>query len=155
MSPPYCCLGIDPGLGRTGYAYCLDKCVAEWGVITTPTGASLASRLDTLHRDLLTLLRQNPSPTRVVVERFVAGPKLPVSTAANVLHARGVILLALHREGLTDLVIEPTAGQIKKAVTSDGRATKAKVRSFVKEYFHLHGATGLDDSFDALAAAML
>ena len=73
-------------------------------------------------------------------------------TAINVAQARGVILLALRKNGVP--IFEYTPLQIKQALTGYGRAEKKQIMYMVKTLLSLESEPKPDDTADALAAAI-
>lgn len=143
-------LGLDPGLGRTGWGL-IDAegnrlgHVAHGVIVTTPT-RPLAARLAQLHQGLAGLLADLCPAEAAVEEVFVN--RNPQSTL-KLGHARGVVLLAIahlpHAEHATRLV--------KKAVTGTGAADKTQVMAMVARLLPGCGSMGEDES-DALAVAI-
>lgn len=143
-------LGLDPGLGRTGWGL-IDaegnrlRHVAHGLIITTPA-LSLAARLLQLHQGLAALLDARQPAEAAVEEVFVN--RNPQSTL-KLGHARGVVLLAIahlpHTEHATRLV--------KKAVVGTGSADKAQVMAMVARLLPGCGPMG-EDELDALAVAI-
>ncbi|WP_419807586.1 crossover junction endodeoxyribonuclease RuvC [Sphingomonas sp.] len=145
-------LGLDPGLGTTG-----------WGVIRaegnrlshlangrlkTVTSDSLARRLAHLDTMLAALLADH-APTAAAVEEVFVNTN-PQSTL-KLAHARGVALLALARVGIEPGEYAPA--RVKQAVVGTGRAEKAQVHAMVSRL--LPGCTiAGSDAADALAVAI-
>lgn len=144
-------LGIDPGTTRTGY-----------GVINKDRGLELVEcglidgeklgpheRLSLLEKEVRKITKAH-KPDIVCVEKlfFTKNTK----TASAVSEARGVILLALHREG--GRVLEYTPSDIKAVVTGDGRADKQAVKKAVLMTLKIDSVPGPDDVSDALAIAI-
>jgi crossover junction endodeoxyribonuclease RuvC len=75
-----------------------------------------------------------------------------VTTAMSVSQARGVVLL-LGKQSNMEL-FEYTPLQIKQAISSYGRATKAQMQEMVKIILKLKQIPKPDDCADALAAAI-
>ncbi|MEL6874530.1 MAG: crossover junction endodeoxyribonuclease RuvC [Pseudomonadota bacterium] len=145
-------LGLDPGLGTTGWGVIRAEGnrlshVAN-GQIKTDPKMALASRL--LKLDLaLTDLMQEYRPDAAAVEEVFVNSN-PQSTL-KLGQARGVVLLGASRGGME--VGEYAARAIKKAVVGVGRADKDQVQAMIRILLpgvELSGA----DAADALAVAI-
>ncbi|NPV46430.1 MAG: crossover junction endodeoxyribonuclease RuvC [Armatimonadetes bacterium] len=147
-------LGVDPGLQCTGYglieALGGTLRLIEGGVIRTDPHAPLALRLRTLYEGLGGILREY-EPGCVVVEELYTKYAHP-RTAILMGHARGMALLAAGEHGVT--VVGYPASLIKRALTGNGRATKAQVGRMVCQVLGLEQAPSPDDVTDALALAL-
>lgn len=149
-------LGIDPGIGRTGWGV-LDKGGAKrninligYGCIETPAKTSLESRLLILHEELK-LLIEKYKPDIAAVEKLFFNTN--VTTAIEIGEARGVVILTL---GLCRVKYRSfTPLQVKQAVAGYGRADKIQVQKMVKSLLHLDKVPKPDDAADALALALL
>ena len=146
-------LGIDPGIGRTGFGVIERRGAAltfrDAGIIKTSIGEPHAERLQELFSDLRDLIKQC-RPTRAAVEKlfFVQN----VTTGMQVSEARGVALLALAQAHVP--LTEFTPAEIKRAVTGSGNADKRQVREMVKRLLQLTKLPGADDASDGLAIAI-
>ncbi len=144
-------LGIDPGSRVTGWGIiatapalrCLDG-----GIIRPDADLPLADRLAHIHAAVAEVLARH-APQAMVVESLFNARNAHSSLVLG--HARGVILLAGAQAGLE--VAEFAPGEIKRAVTGNGQATKEQVRFMVMRLLGLREAPPLDQS-DALAAAV-
>src|SRR4051812_16267920 len=109
-------LGIDPGLGRTGYALLEDTgkniVMRECGCVTTTIGEAEYKRLVELREDLNTLITKF-KPDAVCVESLFFATN--VKTAMSVSQARGVILVTAAEHKAK--IIEVTPLQVKIAAT--------------------------------------
>src|SRR3954452_23516102 len=124
-------LGLDPGLGITGWGIIAAEGnrlahVAN-GQIRTDPKAELAARLLELHGRLAEVLAAHRPDTAAVEEVFVN--ENPQSTL-KLGQARGVVLLAAAGAGLA--VGEYAARLVKKAVVGTGGAEKAQVHAMVQ-----------------------
>ncbi len=145
-------LGIDPGFGRMGYGAILHtkkevRCLA-YGCITTPSNTPLDERLLTLQTELFRIFAEI-RPHSVAVEKIFFFKNK--TTAIQVSHARGVILVATRSHALP--LYEVTPLQVKQAVTGYGRAEKKQVQYMIKTLLHLSSIPKPDDAADALAIA--
>lgn len=149
-------LGVDPGLGTTGYAVIETRPagphVCEAGIIRCADDgpADLPHRLDTLYNSIVEVIDQF-RPGVMVVEQLYAHYKHP-RTAILMAHARGVLLLAAARAQLP--VVSYNATRIKKTITGSGRASKDQVQRTVQREFRLSRVPEPSDVSDALAAAL-
>jgi crossover junction endodeoxyribonuclease RuvC len=154
-------LGIDPGIGTTGFAVVrgltgsggesgLDVYRAlDYGVISTPVGAPLERRLLELHDRLRRTIREH-RPNQVAIEQLFFGKN--VTTAVTVGQARGVALLAIAEAGLP--IAEYKPAEIKHTVAGFGRADKAQMQRMVQRLLDLDEVPRPDDAADALAIAI-
>ncbi len=149
----YVLLGLDPGYGRMGFGVIFvngsQRELIDYGVAVTVSGDAFENRLLSLANDLHALF-QHHKPHVVAVEKLFFGKSS--ATAMKVAEARGVAMLMAAQAGTP--VFEFTPAQIKKALTGDGRASKAGVQKMVKELLHLPQVPKPDDAADALAVAI-
>ena len=147
-------LGIDPGIGTTGYGLVrlLEDSsleVVTFGVLLTPPNTPVPERLLLLYRDLQGLLAEYHPDTCAVEKLFF---QRNVSTAIAVGEARGVVMLALAEVGLP--VAEYTPNEVKQAVAGYGSAQKRQVQEMVRTLLSLPEIPRPDDAADALAIAI-
>ena len=141
-------LGIDPGLGATGYGIIEDGEATEFGLITTETRQATAERLRLLGESLDEIVRRN-RPTLCAIETLFfksVGARSVIRSA----EARGTILYVLGRNSIP--VTELTPATIKLALTGSGRASKHQMNYMVKRLLSL-GERVSEHAADALAAA--
>jgi crossover junction endodeoxyribonuclease RuvC len=155
-------VGIDPGLGVTGYAVIEPSprpasgligpppLVVEAGVIRAKRDAALASRLDTIYQGILEVLDAFP-PDALALEQVHSRPAHP-RTAILMAHARGVIMLAAAQRGVP--VIGYAASRIKKTLTGHGRAPKEQMQHAVRTELGLDRLPEPHDVADACAVAL-
>lgn len=146
-------LGLDPGLGTTGYGVIevegsLVRCLA-FGALRTQPGDPTPTRLAALHAAASALVAEW-KPNAVGIERLAVGRSLP--TVLDVAQARGVLLATCAAAGLSP--IEVTAGQVKAGVTGYGAAAKGQVARLVRAQLGIAGPITPDDAADALAVAL-
>jgi crossover junction endodeoxyribonuclease RuvC len=145
-------LGVDPGLGITGYGV-VEKCgsvltyVAS-GRIVSDERQALAQRLATILEGLEQVIAAH-SPGEVAVEKVFVNVN-PQSTLL-LGQARGAAICAAVLAHLP--VAEYTALQVKQAVVGMGHARKEQVQEMVKRLLKLSAAPGADAA-DALACAI-
>jgi crossover junction endodeoxyribonuclease RuvC len=145
-------LGVDPGLGRCGWAV-LDQQgarVAVLGCGTVQTGGELvAPRLLQLAARLGEVLAAH-QPEVLAIERLFFNAN--VRTAMTVGQASGVVLLLAAERGLE--VAAYTPPQVKRAVTGTGGAPKEQVGYMVRALLGLDATPTPADTADALAVAL-
>ena len=101
IDPTGVVLGIDPGIGTTGYGVVDEDrqgglILVAYGAIETTPGAPMPERLQRLHDEREAILRHY-QPESVAVEQLFFGRN--VTTAIIVGQARGVVLLAAAQAG--------------------------------------------------------
>ena len=148
-------LGVDPGLGVTGYGLLEATChydvrVVEAGVIRTRSGDRIGDRLRKIY-DLLGGLIKEHKPDVLVLEKIYSHYKHP-ATAILMGHARGVICLLCGIYGV-QLVNYPPS-RIKKAITGSGRASKDQIQRIITEMLKLKKMPEPQEVSDAIALAM-
>ena len=145
-------LGIDPGLGITGFGVVEKdgnrlRYVAS-GRIRTDDALELAPRLSTILDGLAEVIGTH-EPAEVAIERVFVNVN-PHSTLL-LGQARGAAICAAVMARLP--VSEYSALQVKQAVVGQGRAKKEQVQEMVKRLLKLPGYPG-EDAADALACAI-
>ncbi len=147
-------LGIDPGIGITGWSILAAGRPAKpeliaAGIISTTPNTPTHERLVTLYRQIGQVLEQY-SPSVLSIERLFFAKN--VTTAMAVSQARGVVLLAAAQAALT--VHEYTPLQVKMTITGFGQASKRQVAAMLPH--HVAGAPipKQDDAADAVAIAV-
>jgi crossover junction endodeoxyribonuclease RuvC len=145
-------LGIDPGLGTTGWGIIRAEgnrlAHVGNGRLRTDTAAPLARRLAHLDAMLAALIADHAPVAAAIEEVFVNSN--PQSTL-KLGQARGVALLAVARAGIDPGEYAPRL--IKKAVVGTGTAEKAQVRFMVQRLLPGVAIAG-PDAADALAVAI-
>jgi crossover junction endodeoxyribonuclease RuvC len=150
-------LGIDPGLGATGWGVIdFDRgrlAHVAHGVVTTDGATPLADRLVQLALGLEAVLAAHRPEEAAVEETFVN--RNPVSTL-KLGQARGIALLVPARAGLP--VAEYLPNLVKKTVVGTGHAAKEQIQMMVRMLLPgMASAGGLPagaDASDALAVAI-
>ncbi len=145
-------LGLDPGLGTTGWGLIAADGnrlthIAN-GEIKTKASAPLPERLARLADQLEALLAEH-KPDAAAVEEIFAN-KNPQSTL-KLGQARGVALMIAARAGIE--VGEYAARLVKKAVVGTGNAEKVQVHAMVARLLPTATIAGADAA-DALAVAI-
>jgi crossover junction endodeoxyribonuclease RuvC len=141
-------LGIDPGLGATGYGVVEDGRALDYGTITTDTKAQVPERLRALGQRLKQVIRRaRPEHCALETLFFKGGGARSVIRSAE---SRGTIIYTLACAGIP--VVELTPATIKLAVTGSGRASKGQMNYMVRALLKL-GDRVPEHAADALAAA--
>lgn len=145
-------LGIDPGLGITGYGV-VDKdggalAYVACGRIVSDDRQPLAQRLSTILQGLDEVIATF-RPGEVAVEQVFVNVN-PHSTLL-LGQARGAAICAAVLARLP--VAEYTALQVKQSVVGQGHARKEQVQEMVRRLLRLPGVPG-PDAADALACAI-
>ncbi len=141
-------LGIDPGLGATGYGIVEDGEATEFGLITTTTRQSIDARLRSLGEGVEEVV-QRTRPTHCALETLFfksVGARSVIRSA----EARGTIIYVLGRNRIP--VTELTPATIKLSLTGSGRASKHQMNYMVKRLLSLDDRIS-EHAADALAAA--
>ena len=145
-------LGLDPGLGTTGWGVIEADGnrlahVAN-GQIRTDTAAPLPQRLAHLADELDRVIAEQRPHGAAVEEVFVnANPQSTLKLG----QARGVVIMVAARGGLE--VGEYAARLVKKAIVGTGGAEKAQVHAMVSRLLPGVSIAG-PDAADALAVAI-
>ena len=145
-------LGIDPGLGITGYGVVekqgsVLQYVASGRIVSNERGA-LPERLCTILEGLAEVIASF-HPGEVAVEKVFVNVN-PNSTLL-LGQARGAAICAAVMAKLP--VAEYTALQVKQSVVGQGHARKEQVQEMVRRLLGLAAAPG-SDAADALACAI-
>ena len=145
-------LGLDPGLGTTGWGLIRAEGnrlthVAN-GHLTTDAKELLPQRLTHLATQLEALIGDHAPESAAAEEIFVN--KNPQSTL-KLAQARGVVLMIAARSGI--IVGEYAARLVKKAVVGTGGAEKIQVHAMVQRLLPGVAIAG-PDAADALAVAI-
>lgn len=146
-------LGIDPGIATTGWGV-IEKTDRQakplaYGVIETPAGLPLASRLKMLFADTRAIIARY-QPDIFCVEKLFFNTN--AKTALVVGQARGVVMLAAAQKNLD--ILEFTPLQVKLNTTGYGKAEKLQVQKMVRQLLCLEAIPKPDDAADALAVAL-
>lgn len=146
-------LGIDPGVATIGFGVIRAErgknTLLRYGVITTPPGIPLSSRLLQIDRDMEELIHTFQPDEMAVEELFFSKN---ITTGIAVAHGRGVILCAAEKCGVP--LYEYTPSQVKLAVVGYGKAEKRQVMDMTRRLLGLASVPRPDDAADALALAL-
>ena len=152
-TPPRC-LGIDPGLNRTGYAV-LERTprgprLVEGGTLTSDAADPLAARVAEIGAGVRELIREF-RPTELALENVFAHGR-NFQSSLKLAQCRGAILLVAGDEGVPVTPLTPSA--IKARATGSGRADKAQMQRAVSRELGLPAVLEPNDVADAAAAAL-
>ncbi|MDR1893031.1 MAG: crossover junction endodeoxyribonuclease RuvC [Oscillospiraceae bacterium] len=147
-------LGIDPGYAIVGYGvlkYINSRfTVLDYGAVTTPAGMPFPDRLVEIY-DSVTALTGKYRPDTMGIEKLFFNTN--ATTAIEVAEARGVVLLAARKNGIS-LIGEYTPLQVKMAITGYGQAEKRQVMEMTRLILNLEKIPRPDDAADALAVGV-
>jgi crossover junction endodeoxyribonuclease RuvC len=145
-------LGMDPGLGTTGWGliHADGNRLAHVanGQLKTDSAAPLPQRLAALGSELEALIAEHRPDAAAVEEVFV---NVNPQSTLKLGQARGVVIMTAARSGLD--VGEYAARLVKKAVVGTGGAEKAQVHAMVARLLPGAKIAG-PDAADALAVAI-
>ncbi|MDD5423450.1 MAG: crossover junction endodeoxyribonuclease RuvC [Candidatus Omnitrophota bacterium] len=145
-------LGVDPGLGATGYGIIEDKDfkLIEAGVIRTRSGTPIQDRVKKIFDEISVVIEEH-RPDILVLEKIYSHYKHP-TTAILMGHARAMACLVCG-DFKIKLINYPST-RIKKAVTGNGHASKRQVQRMVQSLLRLKEPPEPVDVSDALAMAI-
>jgi crossover junction endodeoxyribonuclease RuvC len=145
-------LGIDPGLGRMGYAIVKSEggkaVLSECGCITTPPKTPEDARLLEIKNDLSSII-QKWKPGVLCIETLYFAKNS--TTAMSVGQARGVAVVMAAEAGMDIIEISPL--QVKMSITGYGKAEKSQVQKMLLSIFKIKKIPKPDDAADAAAIA--
>lgn len=146
-------IGVDPGLGTTGFGV-LDKRGAKvsavcYGTIRPPAKFALPNRLKHLYAEIDKIIREY-TPDMLAIEDTFYQKNVKSTLALG--QARGTILLAGANHDLPCLEFAPR--KVKKSVTGNGAATKEQVQFMVTKILNLSEPPKPLDASDALAIGL-
>ena len=146
-------LGIDPGLGNTGYgiisAVNNNFELIEYGVIKTNSKDKLANRLKIIFNEVTNLISKH-KPNILSIEEIFYSKNVKSSLLLG--HARGVAIAAASTRKI--IVYEYSARKIKQSLTGNGNAHKDQVRFMVKNLLKMDTVPKSNDASDALGIAL-
>ena len=147
-------LGLDPGLGITGYGILSTRTgrptLVEAGIIRIARGRPLADRLKELFEGVVEILWSFPIRA-VAIEQLYSHYERP-RTAILMGHARGVLCLAAANAGLEVHSYEAT--KVKRLLTGNGRAPKSQMQHAIQLQLGLAAPPDPPDVADALAIGL-
>ncbi|MBD3238612.1 MAG: crossover junction endodeoxyribonuclease RuvC [Candidatus Moranbacteria bacterium] len=146
-------LGLDPGFARAGYGI-VEKNgnqikLVDCGCIITEPKTTFCDRLVQIADDLEELIDKF-KPDHCAIESlfFFKNTKTAISVAS----ARGVMILVPRKKNI--MIFEYTPLQIKQALTGYGKAEKNQITKMVQKIIGVQNSIKLDDTSDAIAAAI-
>jgi len=146
-------LGIDPGIGRCGWAVINTEGSKlkplAYGCIETSSKKEVPQRIKEIYEQIIKIV-DDYSPEALSIEELFFNTN--AKTAFVVGQARGVILLAASQKNMAISIYTPL--QVKIALTGYGRAEKNQVGQMVKILLSLKEVPKPDDVADALAIAI-
>ncbi|MEW5701296.1 MAG: crossover junction endodeoxyribonuclease RuvC [Candidatus Zixiibacteriota bacterium] len=146
-------LGIDPGLGSTGWAVLVGDpehpVLSGYGAIHTDPRLDLAQRLLVICEGIRELLARH-RPEEVAVEDVFLARDTRAALALG--QARGAAMLGAALGGVP--VRSYSAREIKQSVTGNGRASKEQVAFMVERLLGLSEPPRPADCADAAAIAL-
>jgi crossover junction endodeoxyribonuclease RuvC len=145
-------LGIDPGLGATGYGIIDERnfALVEAGVIRTKPNTPIQSRVKEIFDETENIIKEH-KPEVMVLEKIYSHYKHP-TTSILMAHARAMACLVCGR--LNVKLVNYPSTRIKKAVTGNGHASKHQVQRMVQSILKLKSPPEPADVSDALAMAI-
>ena len=146
-------LGIDPGIGRTGWAIIESEKgklkALSYDCLETEPNSEITKRLLEISLYIESLIKCFKPDVMAIEELFF---NTNSKTAFIVGQARGVILLSAAANRIPVSIYTPL--QVKMAVTGYGRADKNQIGQMVKVILKLEKIPKMDDTSDALAVAI-
>lgn len=146
-------MGIDPGLGTTGWAIINGTGdrpeLVAYGAIRTRPSEELPDRLLAICKRVGEVLGEH-MPDEVVIEDVFLARDTKAALALG--QARGAAMLGAALKSVP--VRSYTALQVKQSVTGNGHASKDQVAFMVKQLFRLQEAPEPADCSDAAAIAL-
>lgn len=146
-------MGVDPGYARVGVGIIrLEKGMMKHvfhTCIETHKGTPFEERLKIIADEFKKIL-EHYKPEKFIMEKLYFAKN--TTTALDVAHARGVLLLVGTSLGAHYLEITPN--QVKQGLTGYGGADKKQMQHMVKMQLNLKEIPKPDDAADALALAI-
>jgi crossover junction endodeoxyribonuclease RuvC len=145
-------LGIDPGLGHTGWGV-IDHVGSKLtfvaaGIIHSDTKADMAERLKYIHDEMNKIITLYVPIEAAIEETFV---NTNAKSSLKLGQARGVAMLVPALHGIP--VAEYATNMVKKSVVGSGHADKTQVQMMIKMLLPTCGEVGADAA-DALSVAI-
>ena len=145
-------MGIDPGLGVTGYGVILAKIdsykVITSGILKTEPNQSLSSRLHYIFMEVSQIIAEQKPDCFAIEDIFV---DKNIGTALKLGHARAAAMLAAANANLP--IFEYEARKVKKSVAGSGKAEKVQIRTMVSLLTGIRSELKFDEA-DAIAVAI-
>jgi crossover junction endodeoxyribonuclease RuvC len=146
-------LGIDPGLGTTGYGI-VDQSgqrlnVVTFGGIDKSPRASFTENLLTIYQTINQIIIDYQPDACAIENIFYHQNK---KTAIIMGHVRGVAMVAAAEKSLP--VYEYSPKEVKQSIVGMGGASKSQVQAMVKNILKMAEVPQPEDAADALAVAI-
>ncbi len=146
-------LAIDPGYGRCGIAVLerigtVDTLLFST-CVETSSDLEFTDRLRLVIEEVESAMRAH-TPEALAMETLFF--KANRTTAMRVAEVRGAILSSAGAAGLT--IHEYGPGEVKSAITGDGRADKAQIARMLHMLVKFPRPVRLDDEYDAIAIGL-
>ncbi|HEY3281538.1 MAG TPA: crossover junction endodeoxyribonuclease RuvC [Armatimonadota bacterium] len=147
-------LGIDPGLGTTGYGV-VDR--GPTGLRLIEAGALRSHRTDCLEERVRTIFAgvtdvlEEFKPACMALEDLYSEYAYP-KTALLMAHVRGAVCLAAAQHEVP--VVGYAASEVKNAIVGMGNASKEQVQGSIQNLFGLAAPPTPNDVADAIALAV-
>lgn len=146
-------LGIDPGIGRLGWAVIETESgklnTKDYGCIETKVNSKTEERLLILFESLKEIAKKYKPEVLAIEDLFF---NKNAKTNLVVSEARGIILLIGAINNMS--IFSYTPLQVKISLTGHGRAEKSQVAFMVKRILKIEKMPKMDDTVDALAIAI-
>lgn len=146
-------LGIDPGIGRCGWAIVTidggQEILNASGCITTSPKETAAARLLALSEALKKIIAVW-QPEALGIEKLFFTKN--VTTAMAVSQARGVVILAAAYYQIPVTELSPTT--VKQSITGYGRASKKEIAKMINLLLRPTKQHRTDDEYDAIGIAL-
>ncbi len=144
--------GVDPGVKVTGVVIAEAKGRSSFKIkhteeIVTDAKTPLSERLNRIFNYLSEIILSF-HPDTIVLEKLYSHYRHP-ATSIMLGHARGIVVLLSARMNVT--LVEYSATQVKKAVTSSGTASKEQVKRMVSYLSGIDEPLKSEHIADALA----
>ncbi len=147
-------LGIDPGLGITGYGL-IDLSnreikLIEAGIVRSNAQYKIEKRLLEIFKKILSLIK-DIRPHVAVLEELYSHYKHP-RTSILMGHVRGIICMAIEQQKIQ--LVNYSSTRVKKAITGRGHASKEQIQRTITQLLNLSRIPEPVDVTDALALAV-
>jgi crossover junction endodeoxyribonuclease RuvC len=148
------CLGIDPGLQKTGWAVIEHKTGALThicsGVVITSASLMMPERLLFIQNSLNQIIKDFAPATAAIEDTYV---NVNAKSSLKLAHARAAAMLTLAAAGLSPT--EYAARAIKKSIVGSGNAEKEQVKNMMHYLIpNITPASIHADEMDAIAIAI-
>jgi crossover junction endodeoxyribonuclease RuvC len=146
-------LGIDPGLGITGYGI-IEKAgdnlkVLSFGGIEKNKSLSFSENLLSIYQNIQKIVNEFKPDDCAIENIFYHQNK---KTAIIMGHVRGVAMIAAASGNMP--VYEYSPKEVKLSIVGHGGASKLQVQSMVKNILNMNMIPEPEDAADALAVAI-